>query len=126
MYPNYRNKLKRKSTIKHSFAEIWSNCGFFYMDNWFYCFFCGVKHSNLPIFDCIWKFHHKYSPFCDYVKIKKGYFFDKTICNICMENEKNMLALPCKHVFSCTICSKKLKSCVICRQIISNYLDIFI
>ena len=48
------------------------------------------------------------------------------ICNICLENKKSIIALPCKHFF-CNFCMNKLLddgSCPICRTEIKITFDI--
>ena len=45
----------------------------------------------------------------------EGYGDDGTICPICFEFKRNMIALPCKHLF-CEYCINKLRKCPICRR----------
>ena len=47
-------------------------------------------------------------------------------CTICLENPKSMLFRPCKHVAVCSVCSKTLKICPICRAQIDQIELIFI
>ena len=47
-------------------------------------------------------------------------------CVICLENNKNYLFLPCKHLACCENCSKNIKNCPICRKKIDSTLKIYI
>ena len=42
------------------------------------------------------------------------------ICKICMDNEVQVVLLPCSHLFSCVNCAHKLKNCLVCRQFIKR------
>ena len=56
----------------------------------------------------------------------EGYGEDGTICPICLENKKSIIALPCKHFF-CETCMNRLldtKNCPICRTQIKITFDI--
>ena len=56
----------------------------------------------------------------------EGYGDDNSICPICMENKRNIMFLPCKHLF-CNFCTeiimREKKTCPICRQIILFHFD---
>jgi len=47
----------------------------------------------------------------------EGYGKDGNICPICYENIRNVLSLPCKHLF-CSFCINKMDKCPICRECI--------
>ena len=47
----------------------------------------------------------------------EGYGKDGNICPICYENKRDVLSLPCKHLF-CSFCINKLEKCPICRECI--------
>ena len=56
----------------------------------------------------------------------EGYGEDNSICPICIENKRNIMVLPCKHLF-CSVCINKimeLSKCPICRQLILFNFDI--
>ena len=56
----------------------------------------------------------------------EGYGEDGSICPICLENKKSIIALPCKHFF-CNICMDKLLdkgNCPVCRTDIKITFDI--
>jgi len=46
-------------------------------------------------------------------------------CNVCLENKKDSVLLPCAHRTVCLICAKKLSQCPICRSKISQIIKIF-
>ncbi len=46
-------------------------------------------------------------------------------CVICMENEKNIVFLPCGHIASCFSCASSLHSCPLCRVKISQQHKVF-
>ena len=50
-------------------------------------------------------------------KDSEGYGIDGNICGICYENKRDILSLPCKHLF-CSFCINKLEKCPICREYI--------
>ena len=59
-------------------------------------------------------------------KDSEGYGDDNSICPICFEYKRNIMALPCKHLF-CSICTKKImekSECPICRGLIISNFDI--
>ena len=47
----------------------------------------------------------------------EGYGTEGNICPICYENVRDVLSLPCKHLF-CSFCINKLEKCPICRECI--------
>ena len=48
----------------------------------------------------------------------------KNICKICLEKEVNRLFLPCRHLAACEQCAILLKSCHICRSLITSVVNI--
>ena len=51
---------------------------------------------------------------------------DDRMCTICVENPKNAMCLPCRHVFACMACSEKIETCSICRAHIASIDRVFI
>ena len=47
------------------------------------------------------------------------------MCKICMERTIDCVLLECGHMLSCTICSKRLHDCPICRSLVSRVVHIF-
>ena len=52
-----------------------------------------------------------------YKNDSEGYGIDGNICPICYENKRDVLSLPCKHLF-CSFCINQLEKCPICRECI--------
>jgi len=48
-----------------------------------------------------------------------------TPCTICLENPTNCTFLPCGHLCTCMICSRRIASCPLCRTNISRKLKVF-
>ncbi|NXG21854.1 LRSM1 ligase, partial [Grallaria varia] len=46
-------------------------------------------------------------------------------CVVCLEQEPQMIFLPCGHVCCCQICCEQLHSCPLCRQDITQRIRIF-
>jgi len=51
---------------------------------------------------------------------------DKLICNICYDNDKSIMFIPCNHITSCTNCSDKLNKCPICNKKIKKKINFFL
>lgn len=45
-------------------------------------------------------------------------------CTLCFDNQASLQLEPCKHRGFCATCALQLENCPICRQVISNRLDI--
>ena len=59
---------------------------------------------------------------CEYIfshslkkKDSEGYGENGDICPICFDKKRNVMSLPCKHLF-CDDCIKKMEKCPICRS----------
>ena len=50
---------------------------------------------------------------------------DAPICKICMDNEVEVVLLPCGHLISFVNCAHKLKDCLVCRQFIKRIVRTF-
>ena len=46
-------------------------------------------------------------------------------CKICMDNEVEVVLLPCGHSVSCVNCADKLKICPVCRKFIKRIVRTF-
>jgi len=46
-------------------------------------------------------------------------------CSVCMENQPDVVFLPCGHVACCSQCSDGVKACPICRKDIENKQKLF-
>ena len=60
---------------------------------------------------------------CSEKKIKN--LEDRFECIICLNNERNNLFLPCKHLVCCSSCIKKIKFCPLCQKEISSNIKIY-
>lgn len=49
----------------------------------------------------------------------------KSECVVCMEQEAQMIFLPCGHVCCCQTCCKRLQTCPLCRRDITQHIRIF-
>ncbi|XP_051787806.1 E3 ubiquitin-protein ligase LRSAM1 isoform X2 [Erpetoichthys calabaricus] len=46
-------------------------------------------------------------------------------CVVCMENESQVVFLPCGHICCCLVCSEVLRSCPLCRSDIAQHIRIY-
>lgn len=46
-------------------------------------------------------------------------------CGLCCTNTRNVIFQPCMHCYCCEQCSKKVKKCPLCREIITERNNIF-
>ncbi|AIZ48648.1 iap-2 [Agrotis segetum nucleopolyhedrovirus B] len=51
---------------------------------------------------------------------------DDIMCKICFERERDTCFIPCRHVSTCSECAKRCKVCCICRQKITDRLEVFL
>ena len=55
---------------------------------------------------------------------------DKKLCSICLDNKKDHLFMPCRHLCICEDCSKKINikkdKCIICREKIESIIKIYL
>lgn len=49
---------------------------------------------------------------------KKIYSDNDPECIICMDNKKQIIFYPCRHLYCCKLCSKILDLCPICKSAI--------
>ncbi len=40
---------------------------------------------------------------------------EERMCKICMDNDVNIVFLPCGHLVSCQECAPNIKKCAVCR-----------
>ncbi len=43
---------------------------------------------------------------------------EERMCKICMDNDVNIVFLPCGHLVSCQECAPNIKKCAVCRKLI--------
>ena len=58
--------------------------------------------------------------------IKKDAHVEATVCAVCLDSQRRVVFLPCKHLCACVACASKLKICPICRAPKDNSLVIFV
>ena len=51
---------------------------------------------------------------------------EKYVCNVCYEQTKDCIIVPCKHFAGCRSCCMKLDKCPICRCEIKSYINLFV
>ncbi|XP_071956264.1 baculoviral IAP repeat-containing protein 7-like [Antedon mediterranea] len=51
---------------------------------------------------------------------------DKRTCKICMDNEINVLFMPCGHLVTCETCSRSIQVCPICRKPIQSCIKTYL
>jgi hypothetical protein len=51
---------------------------------------------------------------------------DQRVCKVCMDNNVNIVFLPCAHLVCCANCAPALRNCPICRKLIKGTVNIFI
>ena len=44
-------------------------------------------------------------------------------CSVCLCNIKDTIFIPCGHFYTCSICSPQLKTCPICRVIVTERIN---
>jgi len=44
------------------------------------------------------------------------------LCKICMDNDADVVFLPCGHMIACTTCARALRKCAVCRALIKSAL----
>ena len=48
---------------------------------------------------------------------------DETLCQICLDNVRNVVLLPCTHALNCSVCCADLARCPTCDAVISGRLE---
>jgi len=46
-------------------------------------------------------------------------------CSVCLENERNVVLMPCRHLCCCSVCSRQLALCPVCKAVISEFFPIY-
>lgn len=45
-------------------------------------------------------------------------------CEVCTENQIDVIMLPCNHMFCCTTCSPRIKKCMVCKELVDDKITI--
>ena len=56
---------------------------------------------------------------------KESSGLENSKCVVCWDNERDCLIMPCRHNASCVKCTKGLKSCPICRNVLQDIIRIY-
>lgn len=99
----YLNKLKMKKCARHSVRL---------------CHECRKKESN--------ENHLKFSQNRNKVSNGSG-TQSEDVCVICMDAEKTVVVMPCRHQCLCVQCSKRFirRNCPICRAVIEETISVY-
>ena len=110
----------------------------------YHCFKCNFDLCQICAHDIIKgrKILYPYLPTCNLLINQKEKNNDNTLrgkendekeednnnikCVICLENDKCMLLMPCKHVCCCEQCSKDINQCPLCRKNIESKTKIYL
>lgn len=49
---------------------------------------------------------------------------EDALCIVCYSLPRQCLLLPCGHLQTCEVCTKKLSSCVLCRSAVESYINV--
>ena len=84
---------------------------------------------NTSIFYVRAKFYYLksivWSYFCEQILKTFINTWMNNFCKICLDEESNILILPCRHVSTCSLCTLCIKICPICRCEIASTIKIF-
>ena len=50
---------------------------------------------------------------------------EQKMCVVCIDQDKSVLLLPCRHVCVCKLCSRQLDTCPVCRTHIDDKINVF-
>ena len=50
---------------------------------------------------------------------------EQMLCKICMDNDANIVFLPCGHLVACAECAPHLRKCAICRKLVKGTVRAF-
>lgn len=92
---------------------VLADSGFFCVNDVLVCrapFSASTQHINLSWIE----------------KLQEEKKSDMLLCVICTVNQRDVVYMPCCHFSTCTICSKKIKECPICRTFIESTKKVFL
>lgn len=115
------------------------------------CFHCNQRTCHWEKDDNAWEEHKKQSPNCYFLRLNfchlgekgsqeklsgigkqlssiadKVHKIQQSGCKVCLNNEVEMLFLPCRHANSCSSCASALTKCPTCRTTIDNSIRIYL
>lgn len=114
------------------------------------CFQCGGNLLNWQYNTNPWEYHALWHSNCQYLRDKKGEDYIENIrtnkrmglsfknedndiiklnpekaCKICLTTEYNTIFMPCRHIVACQDCAASIVVCPICRQDLTNIMQIY-
>ena len=99
-------------------------------DDFVKCFHCEGGLCNWQTGDVATIEHIRHYPECEFMahlkQWKKEPRAESPKCVICLEQEVEVLYLPCKHMVCCASCTLCLKRCPTCRTVIRGAVKPFL
>jgi hypothetical protein len=124
-----RSVTRRYQTFKNRTEAKWAEHGFFYcqFSHTYLCAYCGIQRDNLPSTGCKWSQHAAWNMKCPLVLARRAMKQAESDnkCVICMQQERDSLLLPCRHLCSCSYCGQQISQCPLCRVKIESKMQIF-
>ena len=111
--------------------KIVAAAGFFHIDkstDKVTCWYCDLNLMNFEPMENILVLHTINNPICKYNNYIAGDKYVKEIlsakspddnflmCKICYEEIIEIMLFPCRHAVTCSECTKRVRSCPLCRQ----------
>lgn len=125
------NTFTNCNQIKNSRKKELAASGFYFIraPDVVICHFCKLILSIWLPEHKVDEEHLKWSPTCKFL-LKTceldDFQEDKSLCKICLENNFNIVLLPCRHLATCEKCSSLLNKCPICRCSVEGTISVFI
>jgi baculoviral IAP repeat-containing protein 7/8 len=149
-------KQTETRTYARKHCKELATAGFFYVGNSkqndrVICFHCGGGLKDWLPGDDPWIEHTRWFTNCLFVRINKSpEYINRCIgsvggsrlilkdrpsnttehraiqCSVCLNYEKEIVFLPCRHCCVCISCSEPLDNCVVCREPISAKMEIYV
>lgn len=104
---NFNEKMKEEKDELNSFLQRYYN-----------------EKSSMMLINRIEQ-RKSFKALADIVRLyqKEEEIINESLCIICVENKRNTLLIPCKHVVLCADCSKLVDKCPICKEIVESKID---
>ena len=92
---------------------------------WYYSICDFITVTNLPVI-----FYCSPAPSTSTTepttKSEEKVIDDARVCQICFQEERGVLFLPCGHLVACVKCAPSLSTCAVCRQPFSGTVRAFL
>jgi len=125
------SKIEKSPVDSKDSIEMTSLNGAFYIEDksgrtlWIRLSPSGIKSSAYYIRDGDVIRVGSSNIFVSYLKERKRVIGDTTMCKVCYQRDIETVLFPCKHNILCTVCSKLLDKCPLCRKRIKNWIQVF-